>query len=144
MIPQRIKKLGLTSFSNKPKLLKVLSVDDSQTIYTHLGYLFQELKFVNWIGHAFDIKMAKELISENKPDIILLDIMLNDENGFDLLQELQEVCENYKIIILSNLNDTIYNKKSKALGASYFLDKSFEFHKVENVLLQEYNCKQSA
>lgn len=144
MMNQTLKNFYLKGVNKKPTLLKVLSVDDSQTIYKHLNYLFQDLKFVNWIGHAFNIKMAKELILENNPDIILLDVMLNDENGFDLLQELNETKKKFNIIILSNLNDVIYNKKSKAMGASCFLDKSFEFHKIEDLLLQEYNNKKSA
>ena len=144
MVNQTLKKFYLKGVNNKTKLLKVLSVDDSQTIYKHLNYLFQDLKFVNWIGHAFNIKMAKELILDNQPDIILLDVMLNDENGFDLLKELDESNKKFNIIILSNLNDVFYNKKSKAMGASYFLDKSFEFHKIEELLLQEYNNKKSA
>jgi two-component system response regulator LytT len=125
-------------------LLKVLTVDDSPTIYRHLNYLFQDLKFVDWIGHAFNIEMAKNIILENKPDIIVLDIMLNDENGFDLLVELNEIFNNCKIIILSNLNDVIYSEKSKTLGANYYLDKSFEFHKIEDLLLLEYKNKKCA
>jgi two-component system response regulator LytT len=144
MIYEKIKNLKLSNFNNDSTLLKVLTVDDSPTIYRHLNYLFQDLKFVDWIGHAFNIEMAKNIILENKPDIIVLDIMLNDENGFDLLVELNEIFNNCKIIILSNLNDVIYSEKSKTLGANYYLDKSFEFHKIEDLLLLEYKNKKCA
>jgi response regulator of citrate/malate metabolism len=144
MANQTLKNFCFKGFHKKPIFLKVLSVDDSQTIYKHLNYMFQDLKFVNWIGHAFNIKRAKELILENNPDIILLDIMLNDENGLDLLQELYETERDFNILILSNLNNVIYNEKSKAFGASYFIDKSFEFYKIEDLLLQEFNRRRSA
>lgn len=123
----------------KPTPLKVLTVDDSPAIYQHLEYLLESLNFVNWVGHAFKLSCAKAMILKFEPDIILLDIMVDEESGFDLLHYLRTEHPNIKTFMLSNLDDEIYNKKSLKMGAVHFIDKSFEFHKIEELLFTEFD-----
>lgn len=118
--------------------LKVLSVDDSTTIFSHLEYVLKDLSYVDWVGHAFKISCAKAMVINFNPDVVLLDIMVEDESGFDLLHYLKKQHPEIKVFMLSNLSDMIYNKKSIKMGASHYIDKSFEFHTIEDLLAIEF------
>ncbi|HOZ55746.1 MAG: Sensory transduction protein regX3 [Parcubacteria group bacterium ADurb.Bin316] len=90
---------------------------------------------------AFAVKLAKdgfdvivagngnEAIAEakkNKPDIILLDLIMPQKNGFDALYELKqdEETKDIPVIITSNLSQEIDIKRGKDLGADDYLVKS--------------------
>jgi two-component system, LytTR family, response regulator len=69
---------------------KALIVDDEHSGRTVLGRLLQlytpELELV---GTAGTIELARELINSTYPDIVFLDIRMNRESGFDLLEDEQ-------------------------------------------------------
>jgi len=122
-------------------ILKVLTVDDSTIITAHLDYILKGMKEVKWIGHAFCIKEAKDLIRLEKPDVILLDIMLKEESGFDLLKFIKNNYPNIVVLMLSNrINSSCY-KKSVLLGALYLIDKSYEFYNIPNFLMAIHSAK---
>jgi DNA-binding NarL/FixJ family response regulator len=123
--------------------LKVLSIDDSKTIITHLNYLFKDLEMVDWVGHAYNLSDAKNIVQQAYPDVILLDIMVNEESGFDLLSFVKTNFPGIKIFMLSNLTDQIYVKKSKQLGACHFIDKSYEFETIPGLLIEALESKKS-
>lgn len=121
--------------------LKVLSVDDSSTITIHLKYLFSDLEKIEWIGHAYTLDEGKSLVENTSPDVILLDIMVNEESGFELLSYVKSNFPQVKVFMLSNLTDQIYIKKSKQLGACQFIDKSYEFETIPGLLIDVLNSK---
>lgn len=123
--------------------LKVLSIDDSATITTHLSYIFKNVEEIEWLGHAFDLDQGKKMIKSQIPDVILLDIMVQEESGFELLCFVKNNFPNIKVYMLSNLSDEIYIKRSKQLGATYFIDKSYEFEDIPSLLLKELNSKKA-
>jgi len=68
------------------------------------------------------LKKTKEL----KPDLILLDIVLPNQNGWEILKALKEDVEvkDIPVIILSNLAQEEEIQKGLALGAVKYLVKS--------------------
>jgi len=70
------------------------------------------------------LNKAKEEI----PDIVLLDIMLPDVNGFEICNKIREdnKLENVAIIIITSLHDRESHKKGIELGADDFLTKPFD------------------
>jgi DNA-binding response OmpR family regulator len=65
-------------------------------------------------------------VKNEKPDIILLDLMLPAASGFDILKELRNDAEtkDIKVIIFSNLGDEEDITKGNELGATDYLVKS--------------------
>lgn len=106
------------------KLQKILLVEDDVFM---VDLLAQELK-----GAGFEVVVAKtgsevvEKFREAKPDLVLLDIMLPDLNGFDALRQIrrEEKGPATKVIILSNLGDDSDRKEGKRLGARDYLVKA--------------------
>jgi DNA-binding response OmpR family regulator len=65
-------------------------------------------------------------VKSEKPDIILLDIVMPKKNGFDVLYDLKQEpsTKNIPVVILSNLGQEEDIKRGKDLGADDYLIKS--------------------
>ncbi len=70
---------------------------------------------------------GKKKIAEIKPDLIILDIMLPDVSGIDLLKQLSadKIIEKIPVIMLSGKGDDESIKTAYALGAARFMKKPF-------------------
>ncbi|MGE0635359.1 MAG: response regulator [Bacteroidia bacterium] len=123
--------------------LKVLTVDDSQIVSDNLSEMLGEIKNVNWIGHAFTLSDAYLHIIEKSPEVIILDIQMKEESGFELLEFLKEKHPEIDVMMFTNLSYMPYRKKSMELGAKYFLDKSTEFEKIPEILTNILKKKQN-
>jgi DNA-binding response OmpR family regulator len=69
---------------------------------------------------------AMKKIAEPDIDIILLDLLLPDFDGFEILVKIKETehLKNIPVIVFSNLSEEKDVKRSKELGATDFLVKS--------------------
>jgi len=73
--------------------MKVLIIDDSRLARAELRHLLEEIGDVTIAGEARHAEEAKARIAELKPDLLLLDIQMPGEDGFELLAGLDEAPE---------------------------------------------------
>lgn len=71
--------------------MKALIVDDSQLARQELRHLLKSSDQVQVVGEAADAEEAIDKINELKPELLFLDIQMPGKDGFELLQELEEV-----------------------------------------------------
>jgi len=120
--------------------LKIVTVDDSPIIVERLKAMLNEMNNVEFAGNATTISSALALISQQKPNVVILDIHLEADmpaaNGISLLTILRKRGTAMKIIMLTNLNEPQYRNTCLFMGANYFLDKSNEFEKLPETLLE--------
>ncbi len=120
--------------------LKVLTVDDSPLIAERLHSILREVENLTLLGHAFNIPSAQNIINTAKPDVVILDIHLSndeqDQTGIDLLDEIRQNYPQMKVIIFTNHNELHYRLACNEKGADYFLDKSNDSHKISEILKQ--------
>ncbi len=121
--------------------LKIVTVDDSEMVTSYFNYIFKDIVNLKWIGHAYNIREAKILIKGEKPDVVIVDIELKEENGFYLLKYLKRAYPDVAVFMLSNTANFNYARKSKLLGAHYFIDKSLEFYNIPNFLMALQSAK---
>ncbi len=89
-----------------------------------------------------DGEEALAVLSNERPDIILLDLMMPKMDGFEFLQLLKQKpgCSDIPVVLLTNVTgDMGYSKKGLELGANSYLVKSQHtpaevVEKVEEVL----------
>ncbi len=108
------------------KIPRILIVDDEPF---NVDYLEQELEDLNYQTiTAANGKDALEKIGAEKPDLVLLDIMMPIMDGFTVLEKVKADSEirNIPIIVISANNDLPNMVKGIELGAEDYLPKPFE------------------
>jgi two-component system alkaline phosphatase synthesis response regulator PhoP len=78
------------------------------------------------VSLAFDVKEGVEMAKKERPDLILLDILLPVENGISFLRKQKEDKEISKIpvIAFSNYDDPRTKKEAMELGVKEYLIKT--------------------
>ncbi len=117
---------------------KILIVDDEKDIRSLIEKILGE--------GAYDIFQAKDgqdmfdFLKDNKPDLILLDVMMPGINGYDICHMLKRNPETSTIpvVMLTVLSGPQDASKGMAMGASAYLTKPFDpddlGYEIENIL----------
>ncbi|MBU1952027.1 response regulator [Patescibacteria group bacterium] len=117
---------------------KVLIIEDDKTIQQVIKSMLMTEGYE--AETADNGEEGLEVMKEFKPDVIMLDIMMPVMSGFDFLKHLKD--ESIPVIVLTSLGQEIVEKKVRALGAKYFLQKN-DIHlddiknKITEVLKEE-------
>jgi DNA-binding response OmpR family regulator len=112
-------------------MAKILIIEDDAVLQKTLGeYLISE-KFD--VKSALDGEIGVQTALSEKPELILLDIILPKKNGYEVLAELRanEQTKNVPIILLTNLDGIADVEKALELGATTYLVKAD--YKLEEV-----------
>jgi len=104
---------------------KVLIVDDEPNIVTALEYLLTKSGYE--VAVAENGEEALAAVAREKPDLVLLDIMMPRLNGYEVCRRLRERPEwaGIKIVILSAKGREVDVSKGLALGADLYVTKPF-------------------
>lgn len=116
----------------------VLVVEDD--FYIRELYV-RELEKSNFkVRVADNVKLALEEIAKEKPELIMLDLMLPIRSGFDVLEHVkgQEELKSIKVVILSNLGEDEIIKKGFSKGADGYLIKASHTPKQVIVEIEKY------
>ncbi len=105
------------------KKIKLVIVDDHKILRAGLRMLFENEKNIEIVGEADNREELLKIIEERPCDIILLDISLNNENGFDIMVELTNRYPDVKIIVLTMHESAQYVKQALKYGAKGYVSK---------------------
>ncbi len=113
------------NMSINPSEYKILIVDDVMSNLMLLKVLLTSEKF--GILMASNGRQAIEMTRQEKPDLLLLDVMMPDLSGFDVAKTLKEDPQtgNIPIIFLTALNSTADIVKGFKAGGDDFISKPF-------------------
>lgn len=110
---------------------KILLVDDHINV---LRLLAIELKHAGYdVDTALNGKEALRKIDSGNPDLVLLDIIMPEMNGFEMLSKLREYSG---LPVIADSFDPHNKERALELGADDFVLKPFETCK----LLKKINC----
>lgn len=108
------------NFSNK---YKILVVDDESEITDSIAYMLKREGYE--VETAYDGKEALEKINIFSPDVIVLDVMMPEFNGYDICKSIEKE-NNIGIIMLTAKSGLIDKVLGLELGADDYLTKPFE------------------
>ncbi|PIR73885.1 MAG: response regulator [Candidatus Moranbacteria bacterium CG10_big_fil_rev_8_21_14_0_10_35_21] len=111
---------------------KILVIEDEIYLQNTLSEFLENEKFV--VAKALDGEKGLEMAKSEKPDLILLDIVLPKKNGYEVLDEIKkdEKTKNIPVILLTNLESPEDIEKAFEKGASTYLVKSN--YKLEDIV----------
>lgn len=109
--------------SNSP--FKVMIVDDSAVVRTHLSRIIDKYQDIEIVGRAYNGRDAIQKISEFKPEVIILDVEMPFINGIDAIPELLKIDPKVKIIMFSTLTlkNAEISLEALKLGAVDYIGK---------------------
>ena len=102
--------------------------DDRDTVEVFCEYL--SIKNIQVLGRGYDGKAAVDLYKEHKPDIVLLDVMMPDYDGFYGLEQIRKFDPEAKIIMVTADLTSDTEKKLVDLKASAMIYKPYEIDSV--------------
>jgi DNA-binding response OmpR family regulator len=110
--------------TDKKKKNIVLIVDDDEFLLDMYVLKFKEAGFVVNVAQTGMDAVEKAL--EVKPDVILLDIVLPERDGFEVLQELRKGKQSPPpfLVMLTNLGQKDDTERSMRLGADDYIVKA--------------------
>ncbi len=101
---------------------KILIVDDSRTTCVILEDILREEGFTNII-HASNGEDALTAYAKEEPNLVLLDIIMPEMNGMDVLKQLDDKA---RVIIVSAIGQDSVIKQARELGALDYLIKPLD------------------
>ncbi|MCM8776499.1 MAG: response regulator [Candidatus Omnitrophica bacterium] len=111
---------------------KILVVDDEEDVRLFLQDFLMERDMV--VFSAGSGEEALEIMSREKPDIVLLDIMMPGMDGLELLSKIKQLYPKTSVIMITALNDEVKVHKAKKLGAQNYILKPFSLGYLEKEL----------
>lgn len=107
------------------KKIKLLVVDDNEDFINNVKQTYLTDEEVEVIGSAHDGLEAIHKIESYNPDVVILDLVMPEVDGFGVLANLdyKKMPKRPNFIVVSQLTGENFINKAVSLGASYYLVK---------------------
>jgi DNA-binding NarL/FixJ family response regulator len=120
---------------------KVFLVDDSPLVRERLAQMIGALPHTQVVGQAAGVQEAIRGILAAQPDVVLLDLSLDQGSGFDVLSAVHPQAPGIAFYMLSNFASEPYRRHAERLGARGFFDKSTDMERMRATLKGEPQCQ---
>ena len=111
----------------QPKLLKIIVAEDDIAMAEIVSHKLDSSGFQ--VRHAEDGKKALDMFNQEAPDIMLLDLMMPELDGFQVLEQIRGNSDpklaNTPVIVLSNLWSNEDILKARKLKADDYMVKAY-------------------
>lgn len=104
--------------------MRILLVEDESSLATAIGTIFEKKNIL--VDIANDGKEGQRLADNDVYDVIILDIMLPEISGLDILSHLRKQGKNVPVLLLTAKDSTADKVKGLNMGADDYLTKPFE------------------
>src|SRR5881397_871369 len=113
---------------NQPesKSIRLLIVDDHKVVRLGLHTLLSRHNGIEVIGEAGTSAAAVEQTSRLKPDVVLMDVLLPDGNGFEACRQIRKAQPEVRVLFLTSFADEDIVLKSIDAGADGYLLKEID------------------
>lgn len=107
-----------------PMCMSVLVVDDHPVVHHGLRLLLKKENTLDLCGEATSVGQAKDLAVTLRPDLIVLDLLLDARDGLDLIKDIKALSPKSRIVVFSSLDEMRYAQRALRAGARGYVMKS--------------------
>lgn len=132
----------MISIANKNggvKTKRIVVVDDHPVIREGLKKLLETESDLAVCGQAEDAFEALGVISELKPDLVIVDIALKKSSGLDLLKSIKAQSPKLPVLVMSMHHEKIYAERALRAGAKGYIMKDNAPAKIVDAIRQILN-----
>ena len=113
---------------------KILLVDDHKILREGIRSLVKGYNDMEVIGEAADGRAALQMVADDQPDVVIMDISMPDLNGIDATRLIHDKYPDVKVIALSMHHDKQFVSEIFRAGASGYLIKDSAFDELEHAI----------
>lgn len=116
--------------------IKILVVEDQIDENEILCEFLKNIDEISTVDSSFDGFQAVELMNFKNYDLIILDLVMQNMDGLELLDFIKYKSKKYdsKIIVTSAIGNSKIIKKAFDYGIDYYFKKSFNFKNLKSVI----------
>lgn len=97
--------------------VRIIIVDDHAVMRTGLRLVIESYPGMRVVAETMAWADTMQMVAQEQPDVILLDLDLGDESGLTYIPELRRIAPQSKIIVLTGLRDVAAHQEAVRLGA---------------------------
>jgi DNA-binding NarL/FixJ family response regulator len=102
---------------------RIIIVDDHPVVRSGLTQFIGHQQGLTVCAEAGNGHEALELVREHKPDVVVLDITLGQENGLELIAKIKSRAGAIPVLVLSMHDELLYAERALRAGASGYIMK---------------------
>lgn len=103
--------------------VRILIVDDHPAIRFGLQALLSEEPGFEVCGQADNFRKALTAFNELRPDLLIVDISLDEGNGLDLIKQLSAESPHCRFLVVSFHDEKLYAERALSAGAAGYVSK---------------------
>lgn len=104
--------------------IQVFVVDDHPAIREALAAAINSKIDMRLVGESGTATRALRLLERHTPDVVVVDISLEDAHGLDLVEEIRSRFPSVRIVVFSMYDESVYAERAIRAGASGYIMKS--------------------
>ncbi|MBG87971.1 MAG: DNA-binding response regulator [Verrucomicrobiales bacterium] len=113
------------------KKTQVLIADDHPFLRLGIKSMIDATPDMHCCGEAESVDETMQAVEQLKPDVLVLDLCLGDRDGIELIKSIKAIAPDLPILILSQLDETLYAERALRSGAHGYIMKE---HATDDVL----------
>jgi DNA-binding NarL/FixJ family response regulator len=121
---------------------RILVVDDHPIIREGLSALLAAQPDLMICGEASNISGALKIVADMGPDVAVVDIALNGENGLDLVRRMKVITPQLRVLVVSMYDDELYAERALDAGAMGYLNKQVASRNIVEAIRRLLSGKQ--
>ena len=102
---------------------RIFVIDNHPVVHEGLRSIIDNQDDLIVCGEALGASQTLELFETSKPDLVIIDVSLGDENGIQLIQEMRDLNAELPIMVFSAAPESGYAEPIMRAGASGYLMK---------------------
>lgn len=102
---------------------RIFLIDDHPVLRDGIAHHIERNKDFEVCGEAGSAREALQAIPELKPDLVITDMTLPDKNGLELIKDLQTLCPEIPVLVLSMHDEMLYAERVVRAGARGYIMK---------------------
>ena len=123
--------------------LKLLIVEDNPMLASNIKDYFEKKENIQIVGLAENGLVGAEMIKAYTPDVVLMDVIMPQADGFSLLERINimDLDPKPQVIALSALGNENIIRQACDLGARYYMIKPFDMETLYKRVLDLFNMR---
>lgn len=105
------------------KLYRVMLVDDHPIVREGLKVHITAQPDLEICAETGSIRSAQQLVRNHQPDIVIVDLYLEDGNGLELIRRLRYQYPELKILVCSMSDESLFAERAVNAGANGYINK---------------------